>query len=164
MGAGNSTPQTAHINNPVRNMPAIQITPSVVSRLEGTKQQIAEAAIPAPTKEEQVHCTRCCTCGFLKGKDKEASLLAMKTNELQESQYVKTLEKLESLLGKPVRFADVNSENLKKLEHKLLKCYGDNPHQPLHCADVAKEYQNFVFKQQFNTILTAKDISAQSNK
>ncbi|XP_067636212.1 uncharacterized protein [Eurosta solidaginis] len=163
MGAGNSTPQTAYINNPVRNILAIQITPSVVSRLEGTKQ-IAEAAIPAPTKEEQVHCARCCTCGFLKGKDEEASLLAMQTNKLQESQYVKTLEKLESLLGKPVRLADVNSENLKKLEHKLMKCYSENPRQPLHCADVAKEYQNFVFKQQINTILTAKDISTHSNK
>ncbi|XP_018784100.1 PREDICTED: uncharacterized protein LOC108965882 [Bactrocera latifrons] len=163
MGAGNSTPQTATIINPVRAS-AIHVTPSVINRLESAKQQIAEVAVPAPTKDEPVHCARCCTCGFFKGKDKEASLLAMKSNELQEAQYVKTLEKLEAMLGKPVRFAEVHSENLKKLEHKLLKCYADNPRQPLVCADAAKEYQNFVFKQQFDSILNAKHITTQKYK
>ncbi|XP_054728911.1 uncharacterized protein LOC129237935 [Anastrepha obliqua] len=155
MGAGNSTPQTAHIINPVRS---IHITPSVLSRLESSTKEISEAAIPSPTKDEQIHCARCCTCGFFKGKDKEAGLLAMRLNELQERQYVNTLEKLEAQLGKPVRFADVNGENLKQLKHKLTKCYGDNPREPLRCAETAKEYQNFVFKQQFNAILSAKNI------
>ncbi|XP_017480728.1 PREDICTED: uncharacterized protein LOC108370007 [Rhagoletis zephyria] len=161
MGAGNSTPQTAHILNPARAMHAIQVTPSVINRLEKTNQQISETTIPSSSKDEQMHCARCCTCGFFKGKDKEASLLAMKSNELQESQYAKTLEKLEAMLGKPVRFADVNGENLKHLEQQLLKCYADNPREPLICSQAAKEYQNFVFQQQFKAILNAKNISTQ---
>ncbi|XP_011190533.1 uncharacterized protein LOC105217297 [Zeugodacus cucurbitae] len=163
MGARNSTPQTAHIINPVRAS-AIHVTPSVISRLESAKQQISEVAVPTPTKDEQIHCARCCTCGYFKGKDKEASLLAMKSNELQEAQYVKTLEKLEAMLGKPVRFAEVHNKNLKKLEHKLIKCYADNPRKPLHCSDAAKEYHNFVFKQQFDAILSAKNITTQNKQ
>uniref|UniRef100_W8BY18 Uncharacterized protein n=1 Tax=Ceratitis capitata TaxID=7213 RepID=W8BY18_CERCA len=161
MGASNSTPQTAHIINPVRAATAIHVTPDVITRLEGAKQQIADLAIPKPTKNvEEIHCARCCTCGFFKGKDKEASLLAMKSNELQETQYVKTLEKLEAMLGKQIRFADKHSEGLKKLEHKLVKCYVDNPQKPLVCSEAAKEYQNFIFKQQFDSILNAKNIKA----
>lgn len=161
MGAQNSTAQTAHIINPVRASSAIHVTPSVISRLESAKQQISDVAVPTPSKDEPIHCARCCTCGFFNGKDKEASLLAMKSNELQEAQYVKTLEKLEAMLGKPVRFAEVHNENLKKLEHNLMKCYADNPRKPLVCSDAAKEYQNFVFKQQFDSILNAKQISTQ---
>ncbi|XP_073828831.1 uncharacterized protein [Musca autumnalis] len=169
MGAGNSTPQTARIENPKRSIP-IEVTPSVVTRLENAqKSQANETNSNENVKEEPQESKPSTspqkTADFINpSRDKKRApnlwseeqhddIYRKKYNEHEEYQFDKTFEQLENIIGKPIAWREDIEGEILGLRKDLIKCYNDNPGQTLHCSEIAKKYQDFIFDQQYKSIV-----------
>ncbi|XP_075156250.1 uncharacterized protein LOC142229570 [Haematobia irritans] len=174
MGASNSLPQTVRIENPKIIVP-IEITPSVVTRLESAQSQQKESIEVTdpkesprandkedsqetkvfnnpenPTKSHNTH-------KFYRKKqewiENQPEDFRNKCTENEEYQFDRTLEMLESILGKPVAWMTENEREIQNLRKDLIKCYRENSGRTLHCAEMAKNYSEFIFKMQYQRIL-----------
>ncbi|XP_061387245.1 uncharacterized protein LOC133322247 [Musca vetustissima] len=150
MGAGNSTPQTARIENPKRGIP-IEVTPSVVMRLENSKKQ--QENVPPETPNEHPESKGVRSIPNIWSEGPQEDMYRRKYNEHEEYQFDKTFEKLENILGKPIAWREDIEGEILGLRKDLIKCYSDNPGQTLHCSQIARKYQDFIFDQQYKSIL-----------
>lgn len=147
MGANNSTPQTVRMENPQRGL-AVEVTPSVVSRLEGFENQVKCTKYIENQQQEQEK---------LQHWSETQDIFLSKYHELEEYQFDKSFEKVESMIGKPLEWVEDVNETITMLRLDLIKCYQDHPKQSLCCADVAKKYQDFIFREQYKTILKSNE-------
>lgn len=162
MGAHNSTSQTVRIENPQRGL-AIQVTPSVVSRLVGgdlteSKNAESEKCVESQQEKQQTNFSYGPVQEMPHNWTQAQDVFERKYNELEEYQFDKYVEKVETMIGKPLAWVDDINETIADLRQDLIKCYRDNPEQSLCCADVAKKYQDFIFREQFKTILKSNEI------
>ena len=161
MGAHNSTPQTVRLDNPQQNL-AIQVTPSVVSRLMTKEEQSQKNAECEKCKElkkrieQQEMQSQFSYRGVQqtpKNWTQAQDVFQKKYNELEEYQFDKTVQNVEALIGKPLTWVDDVYETITTLRQDLIKCYNDNPEQTLNCANAAKQYQQFIQQEQLKSIL-----------
>ncbi|XP_065363300.1 uncharacterized protein LOC135956678 [Calliphora vicina] len=156
MGAHNSTSQTVRIENPQRGL-AIQVTPSVVSRLESNTE--SDKYVESQQEKQQTNFSYGSVQEMPHNWTQAQDVFQRKYNELEEYQFDKSVEKVETMIGKPLAWVDDVNETIADLRQDLIKCYRDNPEQSFCCADVAKKYQDFIFREQFKTILKSNEIS-----
>ncbi|XP_013118386.2 uncharacterized protein LOC106095650 [Stomoxys calcitrans] len=172
MGARNSTPQTANIDNPKRVVP-IEITAEVMTRLEAkTKQQEKPIELNEFEdhkkelefgKTQRPKVQRETSNDFRPtGKyphehshwfEEQTADRRSNYNEHEEYQFERTLSMLENVLGKPVDIMSDNKQEIQALRRDLIECYKEYPGKTLYCADIAKRYQDFIFRQQYERIL-----------
>ncbi|XP_023296184.2 uncharacterized protein LOC111678954 [Lucilia cuprina] len=155
MGAHNSTPQTVRIENPLRTL-SIQVTPSVVSRLVGVEKEMQKKlndAIESQGENLQAHLPYRSVQEMPHNWSQAQDAYRKKYNEVEVYQFDKSVERVETRIGKPLAWVEDVNETITKMRKELIKCYRDNPKQSLCCADIAKEYQDFIFREQFKTIL-----------
>ncbi|XP_005177633.1 uncharacterized protein LOC101891742 [Musca domestica] len=182
MGAGNSTPQTTRIENPKRGIP-IEVTPSVVTRLEnaqklqGSEKNLRNQQAKEDAETTSDHKHQSIPAGKPKvypdsnktqgnpnfwSDDSQGDVYRKKYNEHEEYQFDKTFEKLENILGKPIEWKEDIEGEILHLRKDLIKCYSDNPGRTLHCSEVAKKYQDFVFDQQYKSIVKLTNANEES--
>ncbi|XP_037816660.1 uncharacterized protein LOC119607023 [Lucilia sericata] len=161
MGAHNSTPQTVRIENPQRGL-SLQVTPSVVSRLVGVedqKQKKLDDTMESQEENQKAHLKYGSVQEVPHNWTQAQDVFLKKYNELEEYQFDKSVERVETMIGKPLAWVEDVNETITRMREELIKCYRDNPKQSLCCANIAKKYQDFIFQEQFNTILKSNEIN-----
>lgn len=179
MGASNSTPQTVRSDNPQQSVP-LHVTPSVVTRLEDARLKLKKGNVndrignTAPVKE----CDKCMEKSEklenlqaqLKNQIKELENLRQeqydqktglfdasfekKFQEKEEQQFEKTLYKVGNLLShSPADYTSENNEMITQMKQQLIQCYKENSERSLHCADIAKQFQQTVLREQLHSML-----------
>ncbi|KAH8344501.1 hypothetical protein KR084_012835, partial [Drosophila pseudotakahashii] len=152
MGASNSKPQTVQMANP---MP-FEITRDVVDRIgqattKTTKSgtSICEKCSPTtmehkPHEVQDVHPVQV------------AKSWKKRSYEVEESEFRKSLQRVQDLFGKPVRWAKDCEGEIGKFEEELIHCYQRYPNEPLQCSNLARQYHGFVFARQIVEISNMK--------
>ncbi|KAH8380707.1 hypothetical protein KR009_011667, partial [Drosophila setifemur] len=163
MGASNSKSQTVQMANPI----PFHITQGVVERID--------QATVKNTKLENSSCEKC------KNRSKNASCcnssqsmnhtpkefpvehpLPLPVNwknrstEVEEAQFGKSLQRVQEIFGKRVKWAKECVGEITKLEEELVLCYQKYPNETLQCAPLAKQYHRFVFSKQVAKIAKLK--------
>ncbi|XP_016962487.1 uncharacterized protein LOC108032928 [Drosophila biarmipes] len=167
MGATNSKPQTVQMSNP---MP-FEITRDVVHRIDqattrtpklGTticekcsQRPAAEAASDPPTTVE--HKTN-------EVQDmhplKVAKSWKRRSFEVEETEFKKSVQRVQGLFGKPVKWAKDCQGEIGKFEEELIHCYQRYPNEPLQCSNLARQYHRFVFARQVDEISKMRGLRA----
>ncbi|XP_017015540.2 uncharacterized protein [Drosophila takahashii] len=163
MGASNSMPQTVQMANP---MP-FEITRDVVNRID-----------QATTKTTKLGTRICEKCSqktqaelrsdiptTMKHKPHEvqdmhpvqvAKSWKKRSYEVEESEFRKSLQRVQNLFGKPVRWAKDCEAEIGKFEEELIHCYQRYSNEPLQCSNLARQYHRFVFARQIGEISNTK--------
>uniref|UniRef100_A0A1A9ZIK3 Uncharacterized protein n=1 Tax=Glossina pallidipes TaxID=7398 RepID=A0A1A9ZIK3_GLOPL len=182
MGANNSMPQTARVEN-LEMRYAAHISPSVVTRLEnaqrqnednsGAKTLSKDSKNLKPQHGQQQHNQSTQQQKQLEKLDQHkrephkrpynhdhenrsrnsSKLLEPPYNELEHNQFEKTKHELENYFSKPLpRANDVNGK-VQQLRNELISCHRDHPGELLCCAELAAKFQELIFREQFLRIL-----------
>ncbi|XP_070852660.1 uncharacterized protein [Drosophila suzukii] len=159
MGASNSKPQTVQIANP---MP-FEITRDVVHRIN-------QATAKSP-KQGTTICEKCSQRPTVEARSDSPTTMEHKPNEVQdmhpvkvakswkkrsleveETEFGKSLQRVQDLFGKPVKWAKDCEGEIGKFEEELIHCYQRYPNEPLQCSNLARQYHRFVFSRQTDEI------------
>lgn len=151
MGASNSKPQTVQMANP------IQITRDVADRInQATTKNTNLGANLCETCKQKVETTSSRdTPSALNHKSSEevqpvnvAKSWKKRSLEVEESQFEKSLQRVQVIFGKPVKWSKNCSDEIGKLEVELIHCYQRYPNETLQCSNLARQYHRFVFARQ----------------
>lgn len=182
MGARNSTPQTVRIENTQQGLP-IHVTPTVVQRLEDAKRELKQDTTKdrdAPTSIASRDCDQCLEHqqqleNLQQELDKQAEeLQQLKQEQIndqsvqsfedigwttfqekEEQQFAKALNRVDALLNhSPAEhISPVDIEHLSDMKEQLIQCYKQNTGRTLNCAEIAKQFQQTVLKEQLHSML-----------
>ncbi|XP_016970884.2 uncharacterized protein LOC108038569 [Drosophila rhopaloa] len=155
MGANNSKPQTVQMANPM----AFEITRDVVERID-----------QATAKNSKLGSTLCEKCkqknklgsgsdvpNTMQHKPREvqdmqpvpvAKSWKKRSLEVEETEFGRSLQRVQELFGKPVKWAKECEGEIGKFEEELIHCYQRYPNEPLQCSNLARRYHRFVFARQ----------------
>ncbi|XP_017046059.1 uncharacterized protein LOC108091389 [Drosophila ficusphila] len=163
MGAHNSKPQTVQMTNPM----AFDITRDVVERIDqasgnGTKVgtsfcekcknnagKSSSSDVPTTVEHKPIQVQNPRPVPAAKSWKKRSL-------EVEEAEFGKSLQRVQELFGKPVKWARECEGEIGKLEEELIYCYQRYKNEPLQCSNLARQYHRFVFGKQNDEISKMK--------
>lgn len=181
MGARNSTPQTVRIENNQQSLP-IHVTPSVVTRLEDARQALKQNR-EDPDTSTPITSNECDQClehqqqlenlqAELQKQVEELKKLRQehyetkqsqpyeedfekRFQEKEEQQFEKALNRVGELLNhSPSDYQNqANGQIISEMKEQLIQCYKKNTGRSLHCAEIAKQFQQTVMREQLHSML-----------
>ncbi|XP_030380312.1 uncharacterized protein LOC115628374 [Scaptodrosophila lebanonensis] len=189
MGATNSKPQTVQMVNPA----PFQVTADVVQRIErATKVGDTpycenckrQAVMHTQGQSSSITSTPSSSCSTVSPDANSADVAVGKpsllqhqhnqatteipfqrrSSEIEETQFSKTLDRVNKLFGNPVKWAKECSGDIENLENELIACYKEYGSEPLQCAGLAKRYHGFVFGRHFEAMREIKPMRQENEK